>query len=120
MKKLILLLIGTMFLLSSCAIHNGLTSNLNNHSTEVVLSKKNFKVVGSVQGEAQAMYIFGIGGLSKKAMIAEARANMLANANIVGTSKAIINETVEIKHSFFPFVRLYKVTVSGHIIEFTE
>lgn len=120
MKKISFLIIGAMLLLSSCAIHNGLTSNLNNHTTEVVLSKKNFKVVEAVKGEAQAMYIFGIGGLSKKAMIAEARANMLSNANIVGSSKAIINETVEIKHSLFPFVRLNKVTVSGHIVEFTE
>jgi len=85
-----------------------------------VLSKKNFKVIGSVQGESQAMYVFGIGGLSKKAMIAEARANMLSKADIVGGSKAIINETVEVKSSFFPIVRLFKVIVSGHIIEFTE
>jgi hypothetical protein len=45
---------------------------------------------------------------------------MLSKANIVGGSKAIINQTVEIKHSFFPFVRKYKVTVSGHIIEFID
>jgi len=85
-----------------------------------VLSKKNFKVIESVQGESEAIYIFGIGGLSKKAMIAEAKANMLTNANIVGSSKAIINETVEIIHSLFPFFRKYKVTVSGHVVEFTE
>ena len=120
MKKIFFLLIGITFLFSSCAVHNGLTTNLNNHTTEVVLSKKNFKVIESVQGEAQAMYVFGIGGLSKKAMIAEARANMLSKANIVGGSKAIINETVEITNSRFPIVRLYKVTVSGHIVEFTE
>ena len=120
MKKIFFILIGITFLFSSCAVHNGLTTNLNNHTTEVVLSKKNFKVIESVQGEAQAMYVFGIGGLSKKAMIAEARANMLSKANMVGGSKAIINETVEIKHSLFPIVRLYKVTVSGHIVEFTE
>lgn len=120
MKKLTILLIGTIFVFSSCAVHNGLTTNQNNHTTEVVLSKKNFKVTESVQGESQAMYVFGIGGLSKKAMVSEARANMLSKANIVGSSKAIINETVEIKYSFFPIVRLYKVTVSGHIVEFTE
>ena len=97
-----------------------MTKNLDNHTTEVVLSKKNFKVLESVQGEAQALYVFGIGGLSKKALIAEAKANMLAKANRVGGSKAIINETVEIKHTLFPIVRLYTVTVSGHIVEFTE
>ena len=120
MKKIFFLIIGIAFLFSSCAFHSGLTTNLNNHTTAVVLSKKNFKVIESVQGESQAMYIFGIGGLSRNALIAEARANMLSKANIVGGSKAIINETVEVKHSFFPFVRLFRVTVSGHIVEFTE
>jgi len=43
---------------------------------------------------------------------------MLAKANIVGTSRAIVNETVEIKRSIFPFVSKYKVTVSGHVVEF--
>ncbi len=120
MKKLFFLFIGISFLFSSCAIHSGLTSNLNNHTTEVVLAKKNFKVVERVEGESQALYIFGIGGLSKKALIAEAKKNMLSNANIVGTSKALINESVEIKHSLFPFVGMCKVIVSGYIIEFTE
>ncbi len=58
MKKILFILIGITFLFSSCAVHNGLTTNLNNHTTEVVLSKKNFKVIESVQGEAQAMYVF--------------------------------------------------------------
>jgi hypothetical protein len=93
---------------------------MNNHTTEVVLSKKNFKVLESVQGESKAMFIFGFGGLSKKAMIAEAKADMYTKANIVGKPRAIINETVEIRHSLFPFVRVYLVVVSGHIVEFTE
>jgi len=118
--KTLFLLIAISFLFSSCAIHNGLTTNSNLHNTEVVLSRKNFKVVKSVQGEAQALYVFGIGGLSRKSLIAEARAEMLSDADMIGDSKAVINETVEIKHSFFPFVRVYKVTVSGHIVEFTE
>jgi outer membrane lipopolysaccharide assembly protein LptE/RlpB len=120
MKKISLLLIAAVALLSSCGINKGLTNNVNNHSTEVVLSKKNFKVIAAVQGEAKAMYVFGLGALTKKAMIAEARANMLAKANIVGGAKAIINETVEVKNSFFPIVRFYEVIVSGHVVEFTE
>jgi len=120
MKKIFILLIGITFLFSSCAVHDGLTTNSNNHTTEVVLSKKNFKVIESVQGESEALYVFGIGATSKKAMIAEARANMFSKANIVGGSKAIINETYEIKYSLFLVVGRYKVTVTGHIVEFTE
>ena len=118
MKKIMILSSSFVFL-TSCAFHNGLTSNLNNHTTDVVLSKNNYKVVEAVQGKATATYILGIGGLSKKALIAEARANMLSKANIIGSSKAIANENVEVKFSFFPIVRTVMVVVSGHIIEFT-
>ncbi|MCI4650811.1 DUF6567 family protein [Phaeodactylibacter sp.] len=120
MKKAFILMIGLAFLSSSCAIHAGLTTNANLHTTEVELSGNNFKVVASVQGESQAMYIFGIGGISKKALVAEARSEMLSNANLIGSSKAVINETVEVKHSFFPFVRIFEVIVSAHVIEFTD
>jgi len=120
MKKILFLLIGIAFLFSGCAIHDGMTSNYNNHTTEVVLSKKNFKVIESVQGESEVTYIFGVGGTLKKAVIAEARANMFSKANLIGSSKAIINETYEIKYSLFPFVGKYKVTVTGYVVEFTE
>lgn len=120
MRKLLLLLIWTAFLFSGCAVHSGLTFNTNNHVTQVVLSKNNYVVIDSVRGESEAIYVFGIGGFLKEALIAEAKADMLSKADIIGGSRAIINETVEIKHSLFPVIRLYKVTVSGHVIEFTE
>jgi hypothetical protein len=120
MKKITVLLLGITFLFSSCAFHKGLTTNANVNNTEVVLTKKNFKVTERVQGESKATYILGIGGHSRNAMIAEARTKMLSNANIIGSSKAIINETVETKKSFFPFVGVAKVVVSGYVIEFTE
>jgi len=121
MKKIIILLIGITFLFSSCAIHDGLTTTSNNHTTEVVLTKNNFKVIESVQGESEVQYIFGIGGRKKNAMIAEARADMFSKADIIGGSKAIINETYELKFSTVLLIVIkYKVTVTGHIIEFTE
>ncbi|MDD3913649.1 MAG: hypothetical protein PHU62_10460 [Bacteroidales bacterium] len=120
MKKFIILLIGIAFFLPSCAIHGGLTRNANNNTTKVVLSQKNYKVIERVQGISKATYVFGIGGLSKQALIAEAKADMLSKANIVGGSKAIINENVEVKLSWFPIVCLYEVIVSGDIIEFTD
>ena len=112
--------IGIALFVSSCAVNNGLTYNNNNHNTEVVLSENNYQVIDRVKGQSQAMYIFGIGGLSKDGIVAEARADMLSEAGIVGGSKAIINETVEVKYTFFPIVRKYTVTVSGHVVEFTE
>jgi hypothetical protein len=118
MKKILFSLLVVTVLFSSCAVHYGGTTG----STQVQLTKKNFKVVESVQGEASATYIIGIGGLAKKGLIAEARSKMIANSNLVGSSRAIINETVEIKQSFWlpGIYQVYTVIVSGHIVEFTE
>ena len=107
-------------LLTSCAGHYGLTTNINNHTTEVVLADNNFKVISSVSGDASVTYILGIGGLSKKALIAEAKKEMLEKANLEGSAKAIINETVEIKGTSFPFVGKKTVTVSAQVIEFLD
>jgi hypothetical protein len=119
-KKRNLLFVAMLFLLSSCVtFHSGLTSNLNNHTTEVVLSQNNYTVISSVKGEASAKYVFGIGG-GKKALIAEAKTKMLAKADIVGKSRAIVNETVEVRTKNVFFITKYTVTVSAHIIEFTK
>lgn len=113
-------LISLLLFLQSCALHNGLTSNSNIHSTEVHLTKKNYKVVKKVEGFSEARYILGIGGLARKALIAEAREKMLTQSDIIGSSRAVINETVEVKQSFFPLLKKYKVFVSAYIIEFIE
>ena len=115
----VLLLVMTLFL-SSCATHYGLPKNYNQNTTEVVLTKKNFKVVQIVKGEAQATYIFGIGGLAKNGLIAEAKAKMLKSAGMEGAARTVVNEIVEVKTSGFLFVNKYKVIVSGQIVEFTE
>ena len=119
-KVTIVALMSSMLLTTSCAVHSGLTSNLNNHSTEVVLSKKNFKVIKTVTGESSVTYVLGIGVLSKRALIAQARAKMLEEAGLEGGAKAIINETVEVKGSNFPFVGKKLVVVTAQVIEFTE
>ena len=120
MKKIFTLVILASLFLTSCASHYGLPKNYNQNTTEVVLTKKNFKVVERVKGEAQATYIFGIGGLAKNGLVAEAKANMLRSAEMEGASRTVINEVVEVKTSGFFFVSKYKVIVSAQIIEFTE
>jgi PBP1b-binding outer membrane lipoprotein LpoB len=119
MKKLaMLLLISLVF--TSCASHHGLPKNYNQNTTEVVLTKNNFKVVSLIKGEAEATYIFGFGGLNKNGLISEAKAQMLENSGMVGSSKTIINEVVEVKRSGFLFVNKYKVIVSAQLVEFIQ
>ncbi|MAB49414.1 MAG: hypothetical protein CMC05_12365 [Flavobacteriaceae bacterium] len=118
MKKItiVLFLVGILF--TSCAAHYGMPRQFNQNTTEVVLTEKNFKVVKTVKGEAEATYIFGIGGLAKNGLIAEAKSKMLAKSDIEGSSRTVINELVEVKKSGFLFVNKYKVIVSAQIIEF--
>lgn len=72
-----------------------LTANFNNNVTNVTLSQKNYKVVGLVTGKAQATYVLGIGGLSHKALVAMAKADMLKQANLMGSARAVVNVTTE-------------------------
>lgn len=120
-KSLFLVLVVIMFGMTSCSLHDGLTHNLNQNSTNVVLQDNNYTIVQKIRGESQADYFFYFGGFRKKGLIEEARADMLENANLIGSSKAVINETVET--SYTTFCGIYsnvKVTVSGYVVEFKE
>ena len=118
MKKIVLFS-ALALLLASCGVTRELSHNVNNHTTQVVLAKNNFKVVEHVKGEASNQYLLIIGG-GKRALVEKARAKMLQKANLVGSSRAVINETVE-SHWIFIWVGIqYTVTVSADVIEFTE
>ena len=90
MKKFLVMGVATLALLcSSCGISRSATGNTNLTQTEVQLTKKNFKVVGTVSGESTQNYWLGIGGMSKKSMDESAISDMYKNANLKG-SQAII------------------------------
>ena len=117
--------LSTLFLLaiilSSCGVHSTLVTNTNSNATNVELSKKNFTILDQVSGESSANYIMGIGGLSNKALIENAKADMLKKANLLGGSKALVNVTIESHYSaFYIFYFKKTVTISAHIVEFTE
>lgn len=117
--KIITIVILSTFLLSSCGVNTALVANLNNNTTNVELSQKNFKVIEQVSGSSSAKYILGIGGIKEKALVEKAKAKMLENSNLNGSSKAIINQTTETHITMvFPFYYKVTVIVSAHIIEF--
>ena len=121
MKKffIVALALGSL-MLSSCAAHLHQVTNNNLTQTETVLTQKNFKVVGQAEGVATATYICGIGGLSKKAIRANAIAELYKAANLKG-SQTIINITVkETLGGVVPFWVKDYYTATGTIIEFTE
>ena len=121
MKKILLAVaIATAGLMTSCAVSEHLTSNRNVMQTNVELSKNNFQVIGTAQGSATVIRVFGIGGLSLKAIRANAYAEMVKNANLSG-SQALINVNTEVKQrGVAPFYWKTVITTCGQVIEFTS
>ncbi|MCM1310964.1 MAG: hypothetical protein NC301_08075 [Bacteroides sp.] len=121
MKKYLLLIVACLSLMcTSCGYNRSATSNSNIAQTEVVLAKKNYKVIGTVRGESQQTYWFGIGGLSKKSLADDAMSDMYNNADLMGKSRAVINVNVAYKNSFILIYSRCKAVATGTIIEFTE
>ncbi len=121
-KKLFLIIsIFSIIILSGCGINSGLINQLsvNNTTTDVVLQENNFKVIGTVSGEAKDTYIFGFGGLTTD-LVAKAKQDMIKKAALEGTSKAIINVTLEEHKALFVILVERTIFVHGTIIEFTD
>jgi len=97
------------------------THNSANELTNVVLSKNNFKVVGTVKGTATNWKVLLLFGGMFKSILGKAHQEMIKNANLEGTSKAVINITYD-WHSMFVIIFFSKrtVTVYGTVIEFTS
>lgn len=107
--------------LVSCGLGTNLTSNQNSLQTNVVLQKNNYKVVKTITGEATATYIFGIGGLSARALRDNATATMIKNAKLDGKAQAVINTQVSVKTATITPLYMKKIaTAQAQVIEFTE
>ena len=117
--KNLLVLAMPFILLTSCGVNSGLTNQFSIHgsNTNVILDESDFVVVGEVTGSASNTYVFGFGG-SKQDLIASAKRQMIANADMIGKSRAIINVTLERHKRHAPFIRKHTITVHGTIIEF--
>lgn len=116
-----MLLVACICLLTtSCGLSRQAATNTNLAQTDVVLAKKNYKVIGSVTGESTQNYWFGFGGLSKKSLGQAAMSDMYKNAGLEGKSRAVINVNVAYKNQFILIYSQAKAIATGTVIEFTE
>lgn len=114
MKRTITLLAAIFILAiisSSCAVHSGM--GMSNAS----LNQNNFEIVKFAKGDVATTKIFGLGGLSKNAMVAEAKEELLANYPLKD-GQTLANMTVDFKTSVYFMVVITKVTVTADIVEF--
>jgi len=120
MKKVLIVFLFTALVVgfvSGCSTSRG---NLGHSiTTNVQLSEANFKVLGSVTGEAKANHFLGIGPLDQD-LYSQAKSDMLSKANLIGGPKAIINVSTDTKYSWFLIWRQRIVYVSADVIEFIK
>ena len=104
---------------ASCAGINTTPLGHNLQETKVILKEANYKIVGQVEGEWSATYVFGIGGLSKKALTNNAISEMYKNANLTG-SQQIINVTTTTSIEQWVVYTKKRAIARGYIIEFEK
>ncbi|TFD91799.1 DUF6567 family protein [Dysgonomonas capnocytophagoides] len=123
MKKSLFLLItilSSVIIFSSCGASSEATSNMSQIQTNVTLSRKNYKIVGYVKGESKQTHVLGIGGLSRKSLSESAVSEMLSSINNETGAVAVINVNVQYKRQFYFFWSKTKAIANGTVIEFTE
>ncbi len=108
-------------ILSSCGISDEAATSVSELQTQVVLSKKNYRVVREVMGQSTQHYaLFFLGGVSRQSLRSSAINEMMSNANIMG-SEAIINVHVQYKSATaFGLWGMRRAIARGTVIEFTE
>lgn len=118
---IIAIILTSLFMLSSCGVTTERFTNSNQWLTEVKLNSDNYRIVKQIKGEAHATYVFGIGGMSKRALTESAISNMLDNAQLTG-SQAIINTTyyVNTKNIVPPIYIKRTAYATAYVIEFTD
>ena len=116
-KLFICCLVAVLF--AGCAGLNTTPYSHNMPETKLILKEANYKIVGQVEGEWSATYVFGIGGLSKKALTNNAISEMYKNANLTGTQQ-IINITTTTSVEQWVVYTKKRAIARGYIIEFEE
>ena len=121
MKHLSLLVTSVLLLLfaTGCGVSSYMTQNQNQNQTNVVLSDSNYKVVKTVEATVTNSYVFGIGGLSKKALMSNAVSELTKKANLTG-SQALVNVTVQVQNKIILVWNRKTVVAHGTVVEFID
>jgi len=122
MRKLQICIVAFSLLtiLGSCGVSGAYVFNHNQNATQVHLANNNFQVVNRVKGSSEVSYVLIFGGRNKRQLYENAYSEMVKAAELSG-SKALVNIVTE-EHvgGVPPFFFKRTITVSAHVVEFTN
>lgn len=119
MKIKVLVLIILVLCTTGCGVSFYSTTNQNQNQTSVVLSENNFRIVKTVSAEVSCSYVFGIGGLSKNALMSNAISELTKKAHMTG-AQALINVTVKTHNKVILIWARRSMVAQGTVIEFVD
>lgn len=118
--KIVIMAVLSAILFTGCNGVHTLTQAPIANSPVVTLNQNNFKVVKHVESSATTVRVFGIGGLSNKALRQNAVADMIKAAELAG-SQAVINITTKASTLVWtPFYVKTVITAYGTVVEFEK
>ena len=104
---------------SSCSVSSYMTQNTNVNQTNVVLREANFHIVKTVSADVSQTYVFGIGGISKRALKNNAVSELTKKAELTG-SQALVNITLHEDFKTILFVNKRTIRAHGTVVEFEK
>lgn len=121
MKKLLMPFVVAIIAIvsSSCSVSSYMTQNTNVNQTNVVLSEANFHIVKTVSADVSQTYVFGIGGISKRALKNNAVSELTKKAELTG-SQALVNITLHEDFKTILFVNKRTIRAHGTVVEFEK
>ena len=113
-----LMLFCMSLMLSGCGFNTTSYSNIDAVNTVVDLSNADYEIIETVTGESKQTYVFGIGGLSKKSLTENAKADMYKNANLTANEAIIYPSVTTSVASYLGIVTNIRAVASGYKIRF--
>lgn len=107
-SKLFYLAVSCVFMFTSCAFHRG---QYVSTAMEKPVTYKDIAI-----GVSQTRKFLGMGGVSKDALLFEARQNMLRNRPIIN-GEELNNITIDFKTVYYPFGQKTKITMIADVVE---
>ena len=116
MKKILnVFFVCMLVVLTSCNFNTTSYTNVDAVNTVVDLSNTDYEIIGTVEGNSKQVYVLGIGGLSERSLIDNAKADMYRNAKLKD-GEAIIYPSTTTSVSFYLVVEIVRAKATGYKI----